>query len=135
MHVHMCRQRLRRMLVFFVLLSRLNQRASDAVLICSTRCECSVQLGIHTSKAKNPEKVEMLVKSLEDALQTKAPEGDAKQRWDHLRDTIHGTAFSVFGRKQGRTQDRIDATAVNTVQASAMPKICLADLVKGQKFV
>jgi len=72
-------------------------------------------LGIHTSKAKNPEKVEMLVKSLEDALQTKAPEGDAKQRWDHLRDTIHGTAFSVFGRKQGRTQDWIDANAVNTV--------------------
>ena len=72
---------------------------------------------IDTSKAKDPRKVEMLVKSLEDALQAKPPEGDAKQRWDHLRDTIHGTAFSVFGRKQGRTKDwfEANATELNTV--------------------
>ena len=68
------------MLVFFVLFSRLNRRTSDDVFIYSTRYECSVWLGIDTRKAKDPEKVEMLVKSLEDALRTKPPEGDAKQK-------------------------------------------------------
>lgn len=53
----------------------------------------------------------ILAKSQEDALQAKPPEGDAQQRWDHLRDTIHGTAFSVFGRKQGKTQDLFQANA------------------------
>ena len=60
---------------------------------------------VDISKAKDPRKVEMIVKSLEDSLQTKPPEGDAKQIWDHLRDVIHGTALSVFGRKQECSQD------------------------------
>ena len=55
--------------------------------------------------------MDILAKSLEDTLQAKPPEGDAQQRWDHLRDAIHGTAFSAFGRKQGKTQDLFEANA------------------------
>ena len=55
--------------------------------------------------------MDILAKSLEDTLQAKPPEGDAQQRWDHPRDTIHGTAFSAFGRKQGKTQELFEANA------------------------
>ena len=60
--------------------------------------------------------MEIFAKSLEDVLQAKPPEGDAKQRWDHLRDTIHGTAFSVFGRKQGRTQTDSRRMSLNVTE-------------------
>ena len=63
------------------------------------------------SKANDPKKTELLAKTITDALQAKPPEGDAKQRWDHIRNTVYDASFSAFGKKQGKTQDWFEANA------------------------
>ena len=98
------------MLVFFVLLSRLNRRASDAVSIYSTRYECSIWLGIDTSKAKDPGKVEMLVKSMEDALQT---------RWEREMQSMQSRDGIISGT---RSTERHSLSSVGSREHSGLDR-------------
>nr|XP_027212554.1 uncharacterized protein LOC113805698 [Penaeus vannamei] len=50
-------------------------------------------------------------------IDTSKTKWNTEQRWDHLHNTIHYTAFSVFGRKTGITENwfEVNATEISAV--------------------
>jgi hypothetical protein len=64
---------------------------------------------IDASMISNPETTSHFTKSLGDELIAAPPKGDAKQRWVHLRETIHSTALTTFGALIGYDLDGLRA--------------------------
>ena len=80
---------------------------TDHSLIQSRRFHPSKKEGrpcIDTSKIGYREKAEEFSQALEDALPG-PPSTNVSERWEHLRDTIHNTAMSTFGKRQIRSAD------------------------------
>ena len=66
---------------------------------------------INTNCTRSPEMSEQFCRSLSDALRSDPPDGDAEQRWSHLRNTIHDLAFFVCGKKTWKSPDRFEANS------------------------
>ena len=63
------------------------------------------KLRINTNCTRSLEMSENFFRCLRDALHSDTPDGDAQQRWSHLRNTIHNIAFSLFGKKTRKSPD------------------------------
>ena len=81
---------------------------------------------INTNCTRSLEMSEKFCRSIRDALHSDTPEGDAQQRWSHLRNTIHDIAFSVFGKKTRKSPDWVEANS--TVLTALTEKRCAAAL-------
>ncbi|KAI8521282.1 hypothetical protein Bbelb_010360 [Branchiostoma belcheri] len=93
---------------------------TDHSLVCCTvrlrlkkihRAKPPGKIRIDASKTRILAKAHQFAEALEDSLLAKPAVGSAEQKWGYLRDTLHRTALSVFGRKQGKTQDWFEAYA------------------------
>ncbi|XP_078661585.1 uncharacterized protein LOC144905710 [Branchiostoma floridae x Branchiostoma belcheri] len=93
---------------------------TDHSLVCCTvrlrlkkihRAKPPGKIRIDASKTRILAKAHQFAEALEDSLLAKPAVGSAEQKWSYLRDILHRTALSVFGRKQGKTQDWFEAYA------------------------
>lgn len=65
---------------------------------------------IDTSKTRDQDRVKEFARALEDVLPGKL-NSNASERWQHLRDAVHSTAISIFGKKKKMSADWFEANA------------------------
>jgi hypothetical protein len=66
---------------------------------------------IDVSKTSHPDKKAQFTQALSNALGADSPCNSAKEKWEHLRETIHSTAMQIFGRKSTKNNDWFEANS------------------------
>ena len=64
---------------------------------------------IDVCRTSEPGKIEAFKKTLSAAMVQKPPLGNATERWDNIRETIHSTALQVFGKRRTNNNDWFEA--------------------------
>ena len=64
---------------------------------------------IDVSKMSQPNLMSQFAEAFETEFGAPQPKDSATEKWEILRDTMHGTALATFGEKNSKTHDWFDA--------------------------
>ena len=72
---------------------------------------------IDVSKTSHPDKKAEFIEALSNSLDSDLPGNSTKEKWEHLRLTIHSTAMQIFGRKRNQNNDWFEANSATLTPA------------------
>ena len=78
--------------------------------IHSARPEGKVRIDV--SKTTHPDRMEEFNNAIGEVFESMPPRGTAKERWDHIRESVHNTAIRVFGKKNSNNRDWFEDNSV-----------------------